>query len=170
MPEVLNLEIAKERALKVGLFLDEKEYKNKGTKMKFHDKDGYLYSLSLGCISGKRTNKFEAVGKYNPYFVENIENFIKLNSGNAKLLTRNYVKSNEKIKLQCSCGDTYEITVCHLLGEKKFICNKCVFKNGSEKLINDGYKESVRIANNFGCKIIEYNNKHNIVVLDEEGY
>lgn len=170
MPEVLNIKIAKERAERVGLILDESTYKNKTTKMKLHDKDGYLYLLSLDCVTDKRTNGFEKVGKYNPYFVENINNFIKLNGGDAKLLTKHYVKSDEKIELQCNCGNTYTITVCHFLGEKKFVCNNCAFKNSSEKQIRNGYDESVKIVNNFGYEMIEYNKKNDIVIKDKDGY
>ena len=166
----LTLEIAKERALRRGLILDSNEYINKDTKMKFHDFDGYLYSLTMDCVSDKRTKKFEPIGKYNPYFVENIENFIRINGGNAKLLTRCYVKSNEKIKLQCNCGNEYEITVCHLLGEKKFICNKCsdILRSTKQKIGN--FDESKKIAHDFGYKIVEYEKRNNLVVMDKDGY
>lgn len=165
-----TIEYARELYLSKGLILDEEEYVNKDYKMNCHDLEGYKYKLSLDCVNDKRTKRFEAIGKYNPYFVENIENFIKINGGDCKLKTRCYIKSAEKLELECSCGEHYYISVCHLLGEKKFVCNKCAFeKSNKEKLIK-GKDDTIKKLKNLGYKLIEFKNKNNIVIEDEEGY
>ena len=165
-----TFEYANESFKNKGLILDDTKYVNKHHKMECHDDKGYKYQLSLDSVKDNRTKRFEPIGKFNPYFVENINNFIKINNGNAELLTNHYVKSDEKVELRCNCGETYKISVCHLLGEKKFICNKCAFSLSSQKQIEDGLKESHIIANSFGYEIVEYNKKNDIIVKDKDGY
>lgn len=165
-----TIEYARELYLSRGLILDEKEYINKSIKMDCHDLDGYKYSLSLSCVNDKRTKRFEPIGKYNPYFVENVENFIKINEGNCRLKTREYIKSEEKLELECSCGETYYITVCHLLGEKKFVCNKCAFKKSNKEKLIKGKADTIEKLNKIGYKLIEFKNKNDIVIVDKQGY
>lgn len=165
-----TIEYAKEVYLNKGLILEDEEYKNKRTKMNCYDLEGYKYKLSLDCVSDKRTKKFEPVGKFNPYFADNLDNFIKINNGNCELLSREYVKSGEKIILKCECGEEYNISVCHLLGEKKFTCNKCSFKNSNKEKLIKGKEDTIEKLKIFNYNLVEFENKNNIVIEDKDGY
>lgn len=165
-----TIEYAKEAYLNKGLILEDKEYINKRTKMNCHDLEGYKYKLSLDCVLDKRTKKFEPIGKFNPYFAENLDNFIKINNATCELLSRNYTKSGDKITIKCECGEKYLISVCHFLGEKKFTCNKCSFKKSNCEKLKNSEIVTFKTLKELGYELIDFENKHNIVVKDKDGY
>lgn len=165
-----TIEYAKEVFRIRGLILDEVEYINKNCKMDCHDTEGYKYKLSLDCVCDKRTKKFEPIGKFNPYFAENLDNFIKINNGKCKLLSREYIKSDEKITVKCECGNEYNITVCHFIGDKKFICNKCSFKNSNKEKLKYSKMDTMGKLKEVGFELVEFKNKNNIVIKDKNGY
>ena len=125
-----TLESAKEVFLNRGLFLEEgQEYKNTKTKMACYDSEGYKYSLRLEEVKDKRTVKFQPFGQYNPYTLENIKNFMKLNSLQSELLsTENPKNEKDKMLFRCKCGNTFYLHFNHLLATKKDKCN-VVYRN-----------------------------------------
>lgn len=165
-----TIEYAKEIFKSKGLILIEKEYVNKNTKMDCFDNNGYKYKLSLDAVSDKRTKRFEPIGKFNPYFAENLDNFIRINKGDCKLITREYIKSNEKITLKCNCDNNYNITVCHFLGEKKFTCNKCSFEKSNKSKLFKSELETQNKLKEIGYELVEFITKNKIVIKDNDGY
>lgn len=169
-----TLESAKEVFLNRGLFLEEgQEYKNTKTKMACYDSDGYKYSLRLEEVKDKRTVKFQPFGQYNPYTLENIKNFMRLNNLQSELLSTEPPK-NEKDKMlfRCKCGNTFYLRFNHLLTTKKDKCNACSYKEcGNERtfLTPDFVNEKIEP---FGYKLIKTDNFDckQCHIIDKNGY
>ena len=79
---MIDLEILNKNMTTLGLTLEEDiSGRNIGAKdkMKFKDKDGYLYSLSSGNIIsaiGKNRIGFSKILKGNPYSIQNIKLYL----------------------------------------------------------------------------------------------
>lgn len=170
MPEKLTLEIAKERFKNRGLILDEEVYIDKDIKMNCHDKNGYKYYLNVDAMRDIRTKNFETIGIHNPYFIHNLENFIRLNNGDVKVLSKGYVTSRNKIELQCSCGNKYEVNLQHFITYKKFKCNKCSFEKRGKNQIQNGESEVFEIVSKLGYELLEFRKRKHLIVKDKLGY
>lgn len=173
MPKKLTLNQAKEIALERGLELLDNEYINKNTKMTFKDKNGYLYYLTIDSVKDKRTKRFNIVDSRNKYTIKNIQKFIENNGYKTKLLSDKFISPNSKLKLQCECGEIFEVCWNHMWNTGKIFCNKC----GREKMANShriNYEELSKKVKEFGYNLItkkeNFKNKHNIDVQDFEGY
>lgn len=104
--------------------------------IKCKDEEGYLYSLSTLFVMRSACAKFDYVGKNNPFSIQNIQHFIDINSGTAKILSDKYTDIHTKLDLKCDCGNTYQCCWTHLKGIKKFQCNKCGYGASSQERAN----------------------------------
>ena len=82
-------------------------------KLVIRDKDGYLYYNAISNFiyeknGVKRSPNMQPFGKHNPFSIENIKNYIKLNGIETKLLDDVFVSTATKMKWQCSCGNIFE--------------------------------------------------------------
>lgn len=162
-------EIIEEFAKRDLTILNIEDYKNKSTKFNCIDSKNYKYLLCYDNIRDKRTVKFDIVAKHNPYSIQNIQNFIKLNNGNCKIISEKYTSTKEKLKLKCDCGNEYELLWYHLEQHKKFICNECSTKiRTSKNLKPHEYAED--ICNEYGYKLINVDTLRNVIFEDKEGY
>lgn len=60
---------------------------------------------------------------------EEVKHFIEVESGSGcKLLSKEYINSKEKLKIQCKCGEHFHITFNHFKRDKKYQCNTCGYK------------------------------------------
>lgn len=68
--------------------------------------DGYLYSISLNnLMKGKNPSPF---GNGNPYTLENIKLYIKLNREDCELLSQEYNSCNDRLLFKCnSCNNNF---------------------------------------------------------------
>lgn len=74
------------------------------------DKLGYKYLESLQDI--KNTNNLRKFSKFNPYTIENLKLFIKLNKIQVKILSEKVVKNKEKYLFIClKCNSTFETSL-----------------------------------------------------------
>lgn len=80
--------------------------------------DGYLYSISLNnLMKGKNPSPF---GNGNPYTLENIKLYIKLNREDCELLSQEYKDCDEKLLFKCKkCNNNF------LLSWDKFYSRNC---------------------------------------------
>nr|DAO49382.1 MAG TPA: restriction enzyme [Caudoviricetes sp.] len=169
-----TLESAKEVFLNRDLFLeDDQEYKSTKTKMDCYDSDGYKYSLCVGEVKDKRTIRFQPFGRHNPYTLENIRNFMKLNNLQSELLSTEKPKGEkDKMLFRCKCGNTFSLHFNHLLMTKKDKCNACSSKErGDERvyLTPDFVNEKIKP---FGYKLIKTDNfdYRQCHIIDKDGY
>ena len=93
----------------LGYELISKEYKNNKQKLIFKDKDGYYYMITFdnikkGCIPDKFI-------KSNPYTIQNIKLWCKLNNKEFKLLSDTYEGADKYLQWKClkeECGEIFE--------------------------------------------------------------
>jgi len=110
-------------------FLDS-EYKNVATKFNMSDFDGYLYfinfnTFSESIIKGHGIRKF---GNCNPYTLENIKNWLKINNKNFTLISDHYISASNKLFFNCKkCNNNFDISWDNILAGQN--CPYCA-KNG----------------------------------------
>lgn len=101
-------------------------YENINTYSKFtlKDKKGYFYTTTLGLLqSGKKPSYIHTS---NPYSIQNIKLWIKINKKTFELVTEKYTKIKEKFKWKCCvCNEIFEST-CHSVLNHNVGCPYCV--------------------------------------------
>lgn len=128
MSEKISLEFIKNKFKERGYELLSNDYKNNKSKLIFKDKDGYIYCQSYnGFSSGSEPLKWN---KFNPYSIQNIENYLRINNINLEILSDKYINSKSKLLFKCSCEEKFEVSMGAILWEGKTMCNKC---SGKEK-------------------------------------
>ena len=94
----------------LGYELISKEYKNNLTKLILKDKYGYYYVTSLDKL---RSGHFpRIVDKVNPYTIQNIKLWCKLNNKSFELISEEYIRSDIKLKWKClkeNCEEIFEV-------------------------------------------------------------
>ena len=101
-----TLEKVKNYCNELGYEILDDTYINVSTKLTLKDKEGYLYSISLNNLTnGKNPNKFSL---YNPYTMDNIKLYIKLNREDCELLSQEYNSCNDRLLFKCnSCNNNF---------------------------------------------------------------
>lgn len=108
------------------------EYPGIYKKMQFLCECGNLFETSFGVI--KYTNKFQcntcgfkrtADAKRLDYL--DVKNYIEVESkSGCKLLTENYVRDNQKLELQCFCGNIFYTSFTNFKSKNKYKCEICL--------------------------------------------
>ena len=90
-----NFDEIKQEFLSYGYkILNEEVFKNSKTKFKIIDDKGYLYSCRVEDVRYYKPHRFV---KNNPYVIENIKTYLKLNGYKNKLLSTEYIATNKKL-------------------------------------------------------------------------
>ena len=90
----------------LGYELISKDYKS-SHKLVLKDNDGYYYTITYGnLLTGFKPSKFH---KYNPYTIQNIKLWCKLNNKPFELISKEYINNNEKLKWQCLKSECLDI-------------------------------------------------------------
>lgn len=145
------------------------EYKGKDSLLDCYDKKGYFYRISLSNVTDNRTKNLKIVGKNNPYSIQNIQNYININNGTSKIISKEYKSVGEKLEFVCECGNKFKMPWYQLINCKKFICNDCALLIRADKRATD--KEEIeKIVNDLNYKLISLKTQRNLVVEDIEGY
>lgn len=106
MPKKLTYEYTKECIEQLGYKLISEEYKNNSTKLIICDKQGYYYLASQDMIMRRTPRKFQ---KSNPYTIQNIKLWCKLNNKSFELLSDIFEIGDKKLKWKCLSKDCGEI-------------------------------------------------------------
>lgn len=121
-----------------GYILDDTEYINNKKKLTFHDNEGYYYYQSFDGIFNKCfPRKFY---KSNPYTIQNIKLWCKLNNKPFELISEVYKLATIDLKWKClkdDCGEIFNLSwncvlngigcgYCHgqVLGKSNCLANK----------------------------------------------
>lgn len=167
MEEIIR-EIYKSNGLSI---LNEEQYETRRSIIDCIDSDGYKYQLSFDNISDKRTKKFNIVSNKNGYTIYNIQNFIKINGSNTKILSDKYISNKDKLLFRCECGKEYETSWTYMLGSKKVMCNDCgyriahiPFKNDKELLESECNKNGFHLIDGINSTTREMH------IEDKDGY
>lgn len=103
----LKIENVKQEFINRDLISLFDEYKNNSEKLLAQTKEGYLLIVSLNNLKqGQTPNIFD---KSNPYTIQNIKLWCKLNNKPFELLSKEYINAKEKLKWQCLKSDCQEI-------------------------------------------------------------
>lgn len=144
-------------------------YKHKSNIYDEIEKDGYYFKVYLkNWKEGYRPN---IVDKRNPYSIENIKNFIKLNNIKSTLISNEYKNNNEHLLFKCECGMKYEASWTHFSQGYNWKCNTCALKEGcttrhtledvKKKVINAGYIPLFEMYQN---------TKQKLQIMNKDGY
>ena len=153
-----------------GYTLLEKQFKNMSTKMTSRDKDGYLYCSKL--VTLRKGSKFDKFNKGNPYTIENMRLFLKLNNKNSSLVSDRYAGNKSKYIFLCKCGKNYDALFSSVFNGETDSCNICSIQRSTEKSRYD-YQYIYNEFKNSGLELLESEYKGNSVKMkcvDSEGY
>ena len=140
------------------------EYINTDTKMKFRCKCGDEFETTFYKFSKRDKRQCNRCGMYKlanaqklPY--EEVKRFIEENSSSGcKLLSETYDNAQEKLKIQCACGNQFETKFNHFKGSFQRQCPKCGMENVAlSRRLSKTYVES--FIESKGCKLLsDYKN------------
>lgn len=184
MSKKITIEQVREIFEKFGLKVLESEVKGIDYKYKCIDKDGYLYSRSThsaqATLKKGRRNNGHIFSTKNPYFYENMLNYIKNNvKSNTILLSKKEDIKNidQYLKFRCGeCGREYLTTWHIFLKNTDHICNFCFNRKRAKGETNTNHKDTNKFhieAQKRGLIIlddcnIKYHSR--ILVQDTNGY
>lgn len=170
-------EIVKEKLLEYGYHLCSNFISIK-KDVQFYDNDGYRYCCPLMDLFHE--NKIpKCIAKTNPYVIQNIRNYIKLNKIDIELLSDIYEDAYSLLKWKCYCGNIFYLSwnkfqdgyhKCEICREKDTV-NKRIHKKQKEinsfcdennfkliKIIRDeNYRlKEIHISDQYGYKYVYY--------------
>lgn len=120
MSKFLTQEEIEKEIKKRGYMLMDK-YINSSIKMTLKDKEGFLYSITWDNFKhNKNPMKFY---KNNPYTIQNIKLWMKVNAVGYKLLSEKYINNHDKLLFQCPKG--HEFSMCWRDFKQGHRCNIC---------------------------------------------
>ena len=149
------------------------EIKNRRTKYKYIDDEGYLYSLTVDELMDKRSKGHSRFATYNPYTIDNIKLFLKKSECGTILLSDTYIsRKNGKLLWQCKCGNKFMRTWGWMYAGKYHLCNNCIKKIETEhkKYTLD---DAIRFCNKYGFTILSdkyIDSKTKLHIRDKNGY
>lgn len=143
-------------------------------KVKYIDEYGYMYSLSLDDIRDKRTHKHWIFSSRNPYTIQNIHNYIKINNIDSQLLSTEFKNTRkDNLIFKCGiCGETFERTFAGFKNGKYKCCKECIVKiQAKEKYftLND-IKERCQKKGFILLQDEYFGNKGKLDIEDKNGY
>lgn len=154
MDKTTIAQVAEKFRIKGYILLDE-EYIDNNSKMTCIDEYDYKYFKSYNnLLNIIRTNgKFPIINVDNPYSIDNINNYIKINKIETELVSNLYLKNNATMTFKCKCGELYETTWASFYGRNKHACNKCAkLKQSAEQKLS--YKYVKDFINKDGNELI----------------
>jgi len=101
--------LVKEYVENIGYILISDEYINSNTKLILKDKEGYYYVISLSKLRNNR--KPQAFDVHNPYTIQNIKLWCKLNNKPFELLSNIYESATKKLQWKClkeNCKESFK--------------------------------------------------------------
>ncbi len=99
------------------------DFKTVKVKHKLIDRAGYLYYVQLDNILYSN-DKPRPFSPKNPYTIDNIKNYIKINNIDCELLSAEYVNSTQNLQWRCGCGKIFNCSWTKFSGGKHQ-CNDC---------------------------------------------
>lgn len=151
--------------------LIEGEYINQ--KSKFHIKDEYGYEYEVTSASYNLNGCGRKFHAKNPYSISNINNWLKINGLNNKiiLISKEYKSNYDKLTWIClNCGKEFKVSF-NIIKRSNFsgMCKKCSMKKGQE---NNKNKNTLKEIENMGFDVIsgKCGSHEDIIVKDKGGY
>ena len=150
--------------------IDTNTYMNSRQRLKVVNCFRYKGIISHNSLLANKG--FKIFDKANPYTIENIKNYIKINNLDCELISTEYKSARTKLEFKCSCGESYFTRLNGVVYQNNTRCNRC-----SKKQSQSSYDtEQICIKYKFNYKL-EYlfndcKNKRRLpfdcVILDED--
>ena len=124
----VSLREAKEMIKDMNLTIAEETYECISKPCLGYTDDGYKVLLNANTF---RKNQFPPIfSNTNPYTIDNIKRYIKINKLEVELISSEYVSSSSPLEFRCAkCGEKFETTFSKIK-EGKINCMKCRIENG----------------------------------------
>lgn len=163
-------EQVKELFVKNGFTLLNNTYKNCKEKILYEDVNGYKYCTTLDHFIN-RGHSARMCHSSNPYSIDNINNFAKLNNIQSRCIENKYLGSKTKMAFMCKCGNTFCTTKGNFFSLHKIKCDSCTgynsnltYQNVKENLDKSGFILDVAEKNYVGIT------KSDLLCHDIDGY
>ena len=147
----LSYEEVKEFIEGNGCKLLSTEYVNNKTKLRIQCACGEVFEKSFNNFSKKQRqcNKCSGITKWD---FDMVKEFIEGEEGNGcKLLSTEYVDNKTKLRVQCACGEVFEVRFNEFKDSKQRQCRKC---SGRLDWDFDMVKEFIEGEEGNGCKLL----------------
>lgn len=148
--------------------IDEKNFK-------YIDEEGFLYCLPYKDIDEDIKVGHKRFSKNNPFTIENINNYIKINKISTKLISKEYLYASKNNYLIFECGmcqQHFQRTWNHFYSGKYKYCQECICKiQANEKCFS--LKQIEEKCKEKGLKVIQkeyFGNRGILDVEDINGY
>jgi predicted nucleic acid-binding Zn ribbon protein len=171
MPIKYTLRQVKDKLKEKDLFMINEKYINSRTKFDIYDKEGYKYNISFNeyIQYNKQLDKFS---KYNPYTIQNIKLWLKLNNCKNELLSGEYFKNSQKLIFTCEdCGEKYEVSFLEFRNRKRTKCKQC---SGGYKKNKIYVETAIEILKGYNLEMLNVseftNSKSKINIKDSFNY
>ena len=124
------------------------EYYNNASDLAIQDKDGYKYKTRYYNILNSK-NKFNKFSKLNPFTVQNMLLYIKLNNLPIDLVDKTDRTINihkDYLDIYCvDCGKPFKATWGQITLEKRYRCKKCIGRESNNEYYIRKYLEEKEI-------------------------
>lgn len=154
MSRKLTTDYVKSEIIKMGYIPDFDEYRGNSVKFTLLDNLGYKYYTNWADI--KKNGKTLPFVKSNPYTIENIKLWLKLNNKPYELLSKEYVNNTSKLIWTCEKHDEFEYSWNHM--QIYTGCRKCAIEESIirmstpweeiEKIIYENFNDTIIILDN----------------------
>jgi hypothetical protein len=152
------------------LITPENEYKHSHEKVTLVDENGYYGVISYDIF--RYDHAFKPFSTHNPYTIQNIKKYIKINNIDSILVSKKYNGLDRKLRFKCSCGNEFEVSWHHFKCANQTKCRACNVESYREKRLNSE-KDLNRVLEENECFLFkgEYlSNKSRLHVIDKDGY
>lgn len=95
-------------------------------RIDIQDKDGYKGRTKLETL--RTGGSFSKFALYNPYTLDNIKLFCKLNGYTCTIPNQKFRGWDEHIKIKCECGEIYAVTLDKIINGAQYRCPQCAAK------------------------------------------
>ena len=127
---IYSFEEVKSMVAEFGYVIIEDSFKFYSKKFTVKDNRGYYYVMNGYNISDNKHPR--AFGKENPFTVNNIRHYIKINEIKTTLLSDVYEGNTKPMLWQCECGKSFERSWAHFL-QGFILCKDCAKRNRIKK-------------------------------------
>jgi len=109
-----------------GCILISKEYINYDLKLEIKCKCGNHFFISFSKFKGQNKRQCNKCSNLNRWNIDNIKYFIEVESqSGCKLISHECKNANEKLELQCKCGNHFFVNIYKFKNRNKRRCNEC---------------------------------------------
>lgn len=121
--------------------LNNQHYNGIHEKIGIINKEGYKGAMCY--VNIKAGAKLSPFAKYNPYALENLRHYIKINGIDCVIPNQKYNGWDSPLKIQCACGKIFKTTLTHFMIDKQYQCGYCSnSKSNNEKVVELWLKQN----------------------------